>query len=196
MLVSHSNCSMNSNNMNYDNEDYFFESLEEYLQEARENPERLNNIVASAVMEHRFSVKAFVEEFDFDYNMEILDLDYGELQPVMSRALKDCDVDEIKYLLSLPGMEVPFIAYDLLFNGKGSYYTWLDEVSASERAPIISKVVDILGDKLKYMEIADWWHADFCNHVRCNCNGKHPYLEYENLRNILRVPEDEDEQEN
>lgn len=174
------------------NNDYLFDTVEEYVEAARENPDDIDAIVASAVMEMNFSVRRFVEELDFDYTKEILDLDSGEKEPVISHALMYCNVEEIQYLMSLPAMDVPFNAYDLLFTGKGSYDTWLDERAAAIRAPIISKIVDMLGNKLHGMELADWWYNDFCDFVLDQCDGKHAYLEYENLRNILNVPTDEE----
>lgn len=169
--------------------------IEMYLEEARAHPKHLHAIIAAAVYDAGHSVKPFVDEFKFDVNTHIVRIcDGGVLHPVISAALKYMNVEEIEYLLSA-GATLPSDALDWMFNGKNSYYTWGDIDASEMRARDINKIIDMVGmDTLSKLDCAEWWRGDFMDHVR-ECDGKHPYLEYDNIRALIGTDDVSDDEE-
>lgn len=158
-------------------------TIEEYLEEARNHPSHLNEIVAAAVQYENHSVRTFVEEFEFDVKVPILKFE-GKLVPVINYALQNCDVDEIKYLISLD-VEFPENTLDELFDGRGSYYTWWGSLKG-KRTLEIEKVIGAIGFEFlagEGFKCSHWWFDDFMemvqeefdeeNEIACT----HPYMD-------------------
>lgn len=157
-------------------------TIEEYLEEARNHPDHLNEIVAAAVNYENHSVQRFVEEFGFDVKIPILKIEEKSV-PVINNALRNCNVDEIKYLISLD-VEFPENTLDELFDGRGSYYTWWGNLKG-ERTLEIEKVIEAIGFEFlagEGFKCSDWWFNDFMeiideeideeNEITCT----HPYM--------------------
>ena len=171
-------------------------SIEEYMQEARDHPEHLAEIVRAAVGYEGHSVKPFVDEFGFDVNTPVVYIKADGPYPVICRALAYVNVEEVEYLMSV-GAVLPDDTLDWLLNGCGSYYTWGD--CCFTRAKDISKIIDMIGvETLQSFMCADWWYEDFVDYVRYSKkegNEDHPYLQNENIRALLRMTDDDTDDE-
>lgn len=149
-------------------------SLQTYTDLARQYPNQRNDILNAAVQYMNHPLSYFIKELDMDVNDDCFHISEWQDMTALDIAMYNADANEVDTLLAM-GAELTDEAFDILFNGRGSYYTWACDYSAKDRASEINNILSVInnhGIAFSYYP-ASWWWEDFKMHASL----EHPYID-------------------